>query len=103
MAYLSSKAKLFFGTDTAPMHIAAAVDTPVFALFGASFPHIWGPWDNSSSSTNFRFIDGIQKSGIHSIVSNRDHTIYYENSIKKSCGMANIKVDDVKRVLNEYI
>jgi len=103
MAYLSSKAKLFFGTDTAPMHIAAAVDTPVIALFGASHPVLWGPWDNENDTINFKYINGIQKSGIHSIISDTDHTIYYENGIKKSQGMTNIKYKDVVDVFNDYV
>jgi heptosyltransferase-3 len=36
--------KLFFGVDSAPMHMAAAVGTPVVALFGPSGDHMWGPW-----------------------------------------------------------
>jgi heptosyltransferase-3 len=36
--------KLFFGVDSAPMHIAAAVNTPVLALFGPSGDHMWAPW-----------------------------------------------------------
>ena len=44
MAALSSRARLFFGVDSAPMHIAAAVGTPVVALFGPSGEHEWGPW-----------------------------------------------------------
>ena len=44
MAALSARARLFFGVDSAPMHIAAAVGTPVVALFGPSGEHEWGPW-----------------------------------------------------------
>ena len=44
MAALSSRARLFFGVDSAPMHIAAAMGTPVVALFGPSGEHEWGPW-----------------------------------------------------------
>ena len=36
--------KFFFGVDSAPMHMAAAVKTPVIALFGPSGDHMWGPW-----------------------------------------------------------
>ncbi len=41
---LLQKASLFFGVDSAPMHLAAAVQTPVLALFGPSGEHMWGPW-----------------------------------------------------------
>ena len=44
LAFCISNAVLFFGVDSAPMHIAAAVNTPVIALFGPSGDHMWGPW-----------------------------------------------------------
>jgi heptosyltransferase-3 len=44
LAALSARARLFIGVDTAPMHIAAAVGTPVIALFGPSGEFNWGPW-----------------------------------------------------------
>ena len=44
LAALSRRSRLFIGVDTAPMHIAAAVGTPVLALFGPSGEFNWGPW-----------------------------------------------------------
>jgi len=44
MAALASRARLFVGVDSAPMHIAAAMGTPVVALFGPSGEREWGPW-----------------------------------------------------------
>ena len=44
MAALSARARLFVGVDSAPMHIAAAMGTPVVALFGPSDERVWGPW-----------------------------------------------------------
>ena len=41
---LSRSASLFIGVDSAPMHIAAAMQTPVVALFGPSGEFNWGPW-----------------------------------------------------------
>jgi heptosyltransferase-3 len=46
LAALSQRSRLFLGVDTAPMHIAAAVGTPVIALFGPSGEFNWGPWGN---------------------------------------------------------
>jgi lipopolysaccharide heptosyltransferase III len=49
-AALSQRATLFFGVDSAPMHIAAAVGTPVVALFGPSGAFNWGPWDSDEAA-----------------------------------------------------
>ncbi|MEK6651432.1 MAG: putative lipopolysaccharide heptosyltransferase III, partial [Nitrospirota bacterium] len=43
LAAISEESDLFFGVDSAPMHIAAAVNTPVIALFGPSGAFHWGP------------------------------------------------------------
>jgi len=41
---LISQARFFFGVDSAPMHLAAAVNTPAVALFGPSGDFNWRPW-----------------------------------------------------------
>jgi len=41
---LTRRARLFVGCDTGPMHVAAAVGTPVVALFGPADPARTGPW-----------------------------------------------------------
>jgi heptosyltransferase-3 len=41
---LIAQARFFFGVDSAPMHLAAAVGTPAVALFGPSGVFNWGPW-----------------------------------------------------------
>lgn len=43
---ISKKSDLFVGVDTAPMHMAAAVGTPVVCLFGPSGVETWCPWGN---------------------------------------------------------
>ncbi len=44
LAALTAQARAFVGVDSAPMHIAAAMGTPVIALFGPSGEIEWGPW-----------------------------------------------------------
>jgi len=38
------RADLFFGVDSGPMHMAAAMGVPVVALFGPTDERKWGPW-----------------------------------------------------------
>jgi ADP-heptose:LPS heptosyltransferase len=44
LAYLYKKARLVITTDSGPMHLAAAVVTPVIALFGPTDPARTGPY-----------------------------------------------------------
>lgn len=44
IAAISAESDGYFGVDTAPMHMAAAVGIPVVALFGPTNPKNWGPW-----------------------------------------------------------
>ena len=96
-AYLVSKATLFFGIDSAPMHIAASTDTPVIALFGASKPDAWGPWHNKQGS-NYTRKTGVQYNGFHTVISNSNLQIELQNGEKLSQGMMSIELD---LVINE--
>lgn len=42
-AALAQRCALFVGNDGGAMHIAAAMGTPVVALFGPTYPRRWGP------------------------------------------------------------
>ena len=44
LAALTARARVFVGVDSAPMHMAAAMGTPVVAIFGPSGDREWGPW-----------------------------------------------------------
>ena len=99
LAYLSSKSKFFFGIDSAPMHIAAATNTPVVSIFGASEAKKWGAWSNEGNNDYFN--KGIQKNTNHLIFADDNHSIFYKNGVKKCKGMINISLKSVIRVLDE--
>jgi lipopolysaccharide heptosyltransferase II len=45
---LISKADIFVCNDGGPMHIAAALNVPLLALFGPQTPLIFGPWSENN-------------------------------------------------------
>lgn len=48
LAALIAGAQLFIGVDSAPMHMAAALDTPCLALFGPTKLQFWRPWGDNN-------------------------------------------------------
>ncbi|MBN3067705.1 lipopolysaccharide core heptosyltransferase RfaQ [Pectobacterium brasiliense] len=44
LAALIDNAALYIGVDSAPMHMAAALDTPLVCLFGPTDYKLWRPW-----------------------------------------------------------
>jgi len=44
LAALIEQARIFFGVDSAPMHMAAALGAPTAVIFGPSGEKMWGPW-----------------------------------------------------------
>jgi ADP-heptose:LPS heptosyltransferase len=45
LAELIRGARLYIGNDSGPMHLAAAVGTPVIAIWGSSDSRRWHPWN----------------------------------------------------------
>jgi heptosyltransferase-1 len=47
LVHLARAARLMIAGDTGPLHIAAAVGTPIVGLFGPTDPQRNGPWDSA--------------------------------------------------------
>jgi heptosyltransferase-3 len=65
---LSAAAACFVGVDSAPMHMAAALDVPVLAFFGPTPVHNWGPWDNLCTANPYTSARGLQAGGRHLVL-----------------------------------
>lgn len=55
-AALIERCDLFLGNDSGPMHIAAAVGTPVVAVFGPSNIRAWGPYTPTGQEPMHRVV-----------------------------------------------
>ncbi|MCM8808235.1 MAG: putative lipopolysaccharide heptosyltransferase III [Candidatus Omnitrophica bacterium] len=97
----------YFGIDTAPMHIAAALGKPVIALFGPSGAFHWGPWDNEALGELYSKRNGIQRFG-KNIVIQRDWNCIpcgqdgCEGSKISKC-LFDIKPDEVIKILESIV
>jgi heptosyltransferase-3 len=107
VAYLASKAKLFVGVDTAIMHMAAAVNTPVVAFFGPSGAFNWGPWDNKLMQSGYTQKNGIQKMGKHIVIQHNWDCIPCGkdgcNGSKISDCLMQFDMQKVKKIIEERI
>lgn len=46
-AVVGTFGRVFVGNDSGPMHVAAALECPVVAVFGSSNPDVWRPWTSA--------------------------------------------------------
>ncbi|RRS31266.1 MAG: hypothetical protein P794_04250 [Epsilonproteobacteria bacterium (ex Lamellibrachia satsuma)] len=103
LSALIAKASLFVGADTAPMHMAAALDIPIIALFGPSNPVLWGPWDNETQKSEYTNIRALQTNGKHIVIQHPDDEIIYHNGRKISTAMMKITTAEVIEQINKKI
>jgi ADP-heptose:LPS heptosyltransferase len=53
---LLEMSRIFVGNDSGPMHIAAALNRPVVAVWGSSNPVVWHPW----TVAPWRIVNGLR-------------------------------------------
>lgn len=102
LAVLIDRAKLFIGVDSAPMHMAAALQTPSVVLFGPSNLKQWHPWqaphtliwagnyrplpspDDINTDTSERYLDAIPVADVITAVVRRLGAVQHRATANKS-------------------
>jgi len=91
LAALTKKCKLLIGTDTGPLHIARAVETPLIGLYGSTNPYIWGYNEDKFRSIYKKLDCSFCNKG------------YCQRKKDKYLCMSSIKVEDVVKEVKEII
>jgi ADP-heptose:LPS heptosyltransferase len=63
-----ASARVYIGNDSGPAHLAAAVGTPVVALFGPSDPAVWAPRGPRVAIASAPALDAITVEHVASLV-----------------------------------
>jgi FkbM family methyltransferase len=109
MAALTSLCDFYFGVDTAPMHMAAALNIPVIALFGPSGAFDWGPWPNgwTGNGTPYPQPNGIQYSHPHIVIQTDWECVPCGQDgcrgSKRSACLEKLSCTEVVRIVDEHI
>ena len=61
-------AHLYIGVDSAPSHLAAAMNVPSIVLFGPTGAYNWGPWPNEAGENPYPLEKGTQRAGRHTVM-----------------------------------
>lgn len=85
LAAILSRARLVIGGDTGPMHLAAALGTPVIALFGPTDPRRNGPFSTRA------------------LVLRKEHLTSYPRSQRYSPNMLAISAEEVAAAAGELL
>ena len=85
-AVLAGKASFVVSVDSAMMHIASAVGTPVVALFGPTNPVHWGPYQNGKTNRVLSKVKEFKQG---------------RGSTNNKGGMDMITVEDVLKAISE--
>ena len=108
-AALSGLSRLFFGVDSAPMHMAAAMGAPTLGIFGPSGTFDWGPWPNgwAGDGTPYPGRNGIKHCAPHVVMQDSDACVPCGrdgcDGSKRSMCLERLSVEQVKTNINRLL
>jgi heptosyltransferase-3 len=99
-----ASARIFVGVDSAPMHIAAAVGTPVVALFGPTGAYNWAPWEGIDWGYTPESPAGTRQVGRHIVVQKEwDLLKRGKEEGRRNSGMEEITLEEVVQAVDRVL
>lgn len=86
-------ASLYIGVDSAPSHLAAALNIPAIVLFGPTGVYNWGPWTGEVGENPYPLERGIQRAG--------NHVVLQQDWPCVPCGRAGCEGSQVSKCLTQ--
>jgi len=97
LAAVLGRAKVLVAPDTGPVHIAAAMGTPVVGLYAVAPPELSGPYHSQHLVVN-RFPEAVRN-----VLGKDPATVPWKTRVKSPRAMALITVDDVLAKLESVL
>ncbi len=99
-----ASARVFVGVDSAPMHIAAAVGTPVVALFGPTGAFNWAPWEGIDWGYTAESTAGTRQVGRHVVVQKEGDLLQRgKDEGRRNPGMEEITLAEVAEAVDRIL
>lgn len=108
-AALSARSNFYFGVDSAPMHMAAAMGVPTVTVFGPTGAFVWGAWPNKFDGmrTPYAAMNGPQKNLEHIVIQQSWPCVPCGHAgcdgSKKSECLEQTKAGDIRMVIKQFM
>ncbi|MBI5730930.1 MAG: glycosyltransferase family 9 protein [Ignavibacteriales bacterium] len=89
LAAMIARCKILISNDSGPMHIAAAVGTPVLGLFGPTNPYMHGPFGDKNEWIRLDELDCIE---CNLLVCPRKHECFRDLPVEKVLGKVELLI-----------
>lgn len=96
LASLLSRVDLLVANDSGPMHLAAALQRPVVAIFGPTRPHLQGPWGEGHAIVTKEGLPCLGCNGLTCKI--QTHDCMQELPVERVCKAVSKRITNMARL-----